>query len=128
MIQIALERKGGLYRIAAAAKSRTKARALSIRKFIPKAAQVLENWFVPLLAKTHGLVKDTKKKISKKRLIVNYYALEREVKILQMACHEDEEYRLNTSRMNISSRLTAAKGHARRLDAAYTRIVLRYGK
>jgi hypothetical protein len=126
MLSTALSKKGGLLRITAAAESRSKARVLAVEKLIPKTAQVLENWFSPLLAKTKDLVMDTKKKISKKRLIVNYYALEREVKILRMACHQDKEHRLKMSRKHMSSRLTNAKAHARRLDAAYTRIIIRH--
>ena len=128
VLEVAMNKKGGLKRIANAIATRNKNKMRTMGKLITLARQEIDDWFKPMIDKTQPLVED-KKKISKKRLTDNFKALKRSMVHLQMFCRysgpDAPVSRIDISTKYMAERISTAKRHARRLQAAYNRIMNR---
>ena len=109
MLRAALEHKGGLRRIAAAAASRARARAKATQAFLPTVESSVETWFVPLLAKVRPMARDKNKRVKD-----NYRALKALTKTLRYGGG-------GLSKQELVTHLSKAKTAAKRVDAAYDR-------
>jgi hypothetical protein len=143
MLRAAVERKGGLGRIAVAQAARRDAQAKALAKLVPEVSQAVQTLFMPLLAKVRDVAKQDKKRDKNKRIVDNYGALKRSTKLLDLSCQYHSEFtshchKSHTShsqipshsqpkalggRKMLASHLSTAKMHAKRLEAAYSRML-----
>jgi hypothetical protein len=92
MLRAAVERKGGLARIAATQATRRDAQVKAVAKLVPEVSQAVHTWFMPLLAKVTDVAKQDKKSDKNKRIVDNYGALKRSTKLLDLSCQYHGEH------------------------------------
>jgi hypothetical protein len=128
MLGAALNRKGGLVRIAKVFENRAKARARALQKLVSAVEEAIVAQFMPLVRQARLLLRDdaAHKRHAKQRLVDNYAALKHDVRLLRHAClavRAEDDFHLDRSAL--CQRLSTAKMHARRLEGARTRLLAR---